>query len=132
MYNQTKLFKKDLMMAVKITSIFLSSCKQFTLAASESLLYDKSIFLEIGMPRNDILINGDEQLKKKVRAILGLKENEKLVLYAPTYRKPNDDYFKESIAISYGIDCEKVCKALEKRFGGKWVFAMRLHPCIVD
>ena len=132
MYNESKIFKKDLMLSVKNTSLFLSSCRRFTEIACESLLYKKDIFWEIGMPRNDILINGDEQLKKKVRAILGLKEDEKLVLYAPTYRKPNDDYFKESIAISYGIDCEKVCKALEKRFGGKWVFAMRLHPCIVD
>ena len=132
MYNESKIFKKDLMLSVKNTSLFLSSCRRFTEIACESLLYKKDIFWEIGMPRNDILINGDEQLKKNVRKSLGLKDGEKLVLYAPTYRKPNDNYFKNSIAISYGIDCKKVCKALEKRFGGKWIFAMRLHPCIID
>jgi CDP-glycerol glycerophosphotransferase len=63
---------------------------------------------------------------------LGLKDGEKLILFAPTYRKPDDNYFKDSIAISYGVDCDRVCKAMAHRFGGTWRFAYRLHPCVVN
>ena len=132
MYNDSWLFKKDLLLSAKATTIFLSTCKKFTEIASDSLLLPTDIFWEIGMPRNDMLVHRDEQRYQAIRQRLGLKDNEKLVLYAPTYRKPNDNYFKESIAVSYGIDCERVCTALNKRFGGDWKFGFRLHPCIVN
>ena len=132
MYTDTWLFRHDLMLSAKQTTVFLSTCKRFTEIAVDSLLMPENIFWEIGMPRNDMLINRNRKQYNEIRKKLGLKDDEKLVLYAPTYRKPNDNYFKESIAISYGIDCERVCRALSRRFGGKWKFGFRLHPCVVN
>jgi CDP-glycerol glycerophosphotransferase (TagB/SpsB family) len=78
------------------------------------------------------MIKGNEEIRNKVRKAIGLKENQKLILFAPTYRKPDDNYFKESIAISYGVDTERVVKAMQKRFGGEWVFAFRYHPAVTN
>jgi len=43
--------------------------------------------LEIGYPRNDILLRAEaEQIRQRTRAELGIPEDRKAVLYAPTYR----------------------------------------------
>ncbi len=132
MFEDTYLFRKDLLLAARQTDVFLSTCKKFTSALNRSNLIPLNRFWEIGMPRNDILVNGNTELRVRVRKKLGLHDGEYLVLFAPTYRKPEDNYFKESIAISYGIDCGRVCKALKKRFGGEWKFGFRLHPCVTN
>ena len=54
------------------------------------------------------------------------------MLYAPTYRKQNDNAFLSSISANYAIDVQGVLSALKKRFGGEWVFLFRFHPCIVN
>lgn len=82
------------------------------------MLYFKDIFCKIGMLRNDILINGNEQLNRNARKAIGLKNNEKLILYAPTHRKTSDDCFKNFISISYQIDCKRACTALKKDLVG--------------
>ncbi len=132
MYNDSELFKKDLRLQGNYTSAFLSSCKRFTEEVSRAMLVPKNVFWEIGLPRNDMLLRGNDALRSEVRKKLGLKEDEKLILFAPTYRKINDNYFKDSVAISYGVDTKRVCSAMEQRFGGKWKFAMRYHPCVVN
>lgn len=132
MYNDSKMFRKDLRLQGDHTSLFLSSCGRFTDVISKSMLVPKEVFWGIGMPRNDVMIHGDEELRQAVREKIGLKEDEKLILFAPTYRKINDNYFKDSVAISYGVDAKRVCAAMEQRFGGKWRFAMRYHPCVVN
>lgn len=131
-YEDTPLFRKDLRLSAKAVTVFLSTCTRFTEVISDSFLVEKEKFWEIGMPRNDILLRDFDEGRQTVRERLGLKEGEKLVLYAPTYRKAKDNYFKDSVAIDYGIDCDRVCKALSKRFGGNWRFGYRLHPSVVN
>ena len=114
MYENTRLFRKDLMLSSKKTSVFISSSGRFTDITSDSMLISKTVFWEIGMPRNDILIHTDSVYRSKIRKKIGLADDEKLVLYAPTYRKPDDNYFKQSIGIDYGIDPKRVCLALKK------------------
>ena len=130
MYEDSRLFRKDLLLASSNTNVFLSTNKKFTCELSRALLIPKKKFWEIGMPRNDKLLNIDKNREKRIKIAIGIKPEEKLVLYAPTYRKPDDNYYKKSIAIKYDIDSHLVCKALKERFGGEWVFAYRLHPCV--
>ena len=118
------------MFSAKNTNLFLSTNKRFTKEISRAMLVPIELFWEIGMPRNDVLINKHTDNIDEIKKKIGLKATQKLVLYAPTYRKPDDNYFKESITIQYNIDKEKVCKALHERFDGDWVFAYRLHPCV--
>lgn len=128
MFEDTYLFRKDLELSSKHTDVFLSTNSKFTEVVSNAIYMPKNVFWEIGMPRNDILINGNEELKKCIRKKIGLNDDEKLVLFAPTYRKIDNNYFKSSVSIPYGIDCDRVRLALHTRFGGNWRFAFRLHP----
>ncbi len=130
--NPNHLYKRDLQLAAKKTTVFTSTCTKFTEVISTSLLIPREVFVHVGMPRNDILVNTEENtgLREIIRARIGLLSDEKLVLYAPTYRKKNDNSFGQSIAPNYGLDPARVCKALQTRFGGKWRFAVRFHPQI--
>ncbi len=130
MFEDSKFFRKDMMLSSKQINVFLSTNKKFSKVISKACLISEDVFWEIGMPRNDRLLHLNEENISKIRTKIGLKESQKLVLYAPTYRKPSDNYYKGSIAIPYDIDRDTVCKALKERFGGEWVFAYRLHPCV--
>lgn len=131
-YSRSKFFQKDLLLQSRQTNLFLSTCTKFTEVISAAMLIPQSNFWEIGMPRNDMLLHQDEKQRTAIREKLGLKEEEKLILFAPTYRKIDDNYFKDSIAISYGVDVQRVCAAMQQRFGGTWRFAMRYHPCVTN
>lgn len=130
MFEDSRYFRKDMMLSAKQTNCFLSTNKKFTECISKACLIPKDIFWEIGMPRNDRLINKARDNTEKTKEKIGIKQNQRLVLYAPTYRKPADNYYRGSIAIQYNIDSKMVCEALKKRFGGDWAFAYRLHPCV--
>lgn len=132
MYEDTPLFRKDLALSSTKTNLFLSSCTRFSEVFEEDMLIPRSVFWEIGLPRNDMIMHPDAASREEIRKQIGLSSDEKLILYAPTYRKVADNYFNDSIAIEYGIDPDRVCAAMEKRFGGKWRFAFRLHPCAVN
>ncbi len=129
-YNVSSFYRHELKLAANKTSVFLASSVKFADCMSHSLIIPRNRFVEVGMPRNDVLLNGNPDTIKSVRNEIGLKDNERMVLYAPTYRRINTDSFGESVAIDYGIDCNRVIEALSKRFGGEWRFAVRLHPQI--
>ncbi len=132
MYGDTYLFRKDLALASKETNLLLTTCEKFKQIYCCAMLEAPEKFWNIGMPRNDCLKNVDITTSEKIRKKIGLMDGVKLVLFAPTYRKAQDNYFNDSIAISYGINEELVCETLKKRFGYKWIFAYRYHPCITN
>ena len=72
-------------------------------------------------PQLSILINTPRELKEKVYDTFGLKPDDKIVLYSPTFRQSSD------VKI-YFWEYEKIIPALEERFGGHFVFLLRLHP----
>lgn len=76
--------------------------------------------LEYGHPRNDLLVNGDDAVVEKVKKHFGI-EGKKVMFYAPTFR---EDYRLDC----YRIDYAGLKQALEQKFGGEWVFVVRLHP----
>ena len=132
MYSNSPVFRADLKLQAKQTNAFLSTCTRFTEEFSRALIIPKERFWEIGMPRNDSMLRPDEMLRQEVRRKIGLQEDEKLILFAPTYRKVDDNYFRDSVAINYGLDKERAVKAMQQRFGGKWRFAVRYHPNVVN
>ncbi len=132
MYSNSRIFRADLKLQSKQTSLFLSTCSRFTEEFSRALIIPKEVFWGVGMPRNDIMLHPDEVLRRQVREKIGLADDEKLILFAPTYRKVDDNYFRDSVAISYGVDSARVVRAMEQRFGGKWRFAVRYHPNVVN
>lgn len=77
--------------------------------------------LEYGHPRNDIFYTDRAEAVKKVREAYGISQNQKLLLYVPTFR----DGKKEKAALPDG---RRMKESLIKRFGGDWVLALRQHP----
>ena len=108
-------------------SLYLSSSNAFTSLTIRDALNFKGEVLEKGMPRNDIMLNPQKMsiVAQIVRNSLGLKEDEKLALYAPTYREG-------SSITSYGLDFEMLASALSKRFGSSWRVAFRGHHVVSD
>lgn len=74
-----------------------------------------------GHPRNDILLGDTEAVTEKVKSYFGIAAGKKMLLYAPTFR----DQFDSSC---YELDFQRLRQALEERFGGEWVFLVRMHP----
>lgn len=86
--------------------------------------YDGEIAL-YGSPRNDIFFEKNSNIPAVVRKFFGLPQNQKILLYAPTFRA--DDSVE-----CYALDAENALKACESRFGGDWTALIRLHPNVAQ
>lgn len=105
--------------------LFLSGSRSFTDTASGSFGFPREIFLEAGLPRNDILVTGDSGVKDRVKAALGIPPEKKVLLYAPTFRKGG-------FGPGEGLDYARVCESLSRRFGGDWVVLLRQHYFVAE
>lgn len=72
--------------------------------------------LEVGYPRTDVLVNATEEHRAAVRAALGIRPEQRAILYAPTHRD-NDAAYVERLDL----------KRLSDRLGDDWVVLARLH-----
>lgn len=102
--------------------LFLSSSKAFTKYAIKEAFGYKGEIAEVGLPRNDILFKvGDhESIAIEVRRQLGIDNDTKVLLFAPTWRNYKTDKYEK-------IDVDGLLKACKERFGGNWVFVFRGH-----
>ena len=91
----------------------------------QSFWYSGPVF-ETGSPRNDIFFDKDDCVNLKVRSALGVKREERIVLYAPTFRQSVDSF------LAYDVDSILFRRCLEKKFGGSWRFLVRLHPNLIN
>ena len=89
---------------------------------SRSFGIPKEKFLEAGLPRNDILVNYTDEHRQTIRINLGIKPNQTVILYCPTFREYDKD---ESLGVVMAppIDLRK----WEKELGNKYVLLMRAH-----
>lgn len=84
--------------------------------------------LESGYPRNDIFHREDRaEIAAQVRKRLGIPEDRRVVLYAPTWR---DD--KRHSATKFALDLQVDLAAAERELGDDHVFLFRKHPKILD
>jgi CDP-glycerol glycerophosphotransferase len=105
----------------------LSHCDLFVAAsdygvkkARQGLLYEGEVIVE-GMPRNDKLVCIDKYSDdiKKIRKSLGIGNDVKVLLYAPTYRD-------EKRSQQCVIDISASLSSLEN-CGDKWICLVRYH-----
>ena len=84
--------KKQAVAAGKNTSLFVSSCQKATELEFRGAFSYEGEVLEVGMPRNDCLVRGEYLASAtKVREQYNITPSERIVLYAPTYRKCDRD-----------------------------------------
>ena len=82
----------------------------------------KGELMEVGYPKNDLLIANPPEVREKVYAALKLPENTKFILYAPTFRDQTIGG-----AISANFSAEALLKAMEAETGEKWMILNRGH-----
>lgn len=102
--------------------VFISNGKKMTELYRNSFWYNGYI-LESGFPRNDILFENNNDTIEKVKKFFKIDINTRIFLYAPTFRNSGK-------VDMYNLDLTMCIKEFEKKFGGKWVGLIRLHPNI--
>lgn len=101
------------------------SCSKFmTGLYRNSFWYDGEI-LEVGAPRNDVLLKDNADIREKVCALLDVDPNKRIVLYAPTFRA-------NKAMDAYCIDYARLKNSCEKRFNEEFEIVVRLHPNIAN
>lgn len=103
--------------------VMLAFCDTQTEDFRKFYWYPEGEILKEGLPRNDRLLTSSANEVARIRQVFGIKEDCKLLLYAPTFRQNHD------LSV-YNIDYSRCVAALEKRFGGTWKVLLRLHPNI--
>lgn len=107
-----------------VCDLLLSGCKYSTEIFKRAFWYNGEIF-EHGSPRNDLLFQHNHNLKKMIFNRLEISTKNKIVLYAPTFRKNNN---LEIYQYNYNI----LLKTLRQRFGGTWTMLIKLHPHLLS
>jgi len=80
---------------------------------------------EFGYPRNDIFANPKQKISLQVRSFFNIDSSTSILLYAPTFRKTS------ALWDQLVLDLPRLLLNLEKKFNGKWVCLLRLHPWAV-
>ncbi|MGL5351798.1 MAG: CDP-glycerol glycerophosphotransferase family protein [Clostridium sp.] len=118
--NYVEMAKKDSLKC----DLLLSGCKFSTEIFEKAFWYSGKIF-EHGTPRNDIFFAENSLKIKRIKKLLNIDDQKKIILYAPTFRKG------DSLEV-YSIDYGKVVSELSKRFNGEWIFLVKLHPHLIS
>jgi CDP-glycerol glycerophosphotransferase len=109
----------------KKADLFISNSKYGTNKYRKAFWYNGEI-LECGFPRNDIFYS-QQTTEKRLRLLssLGIKEDIKLAIYAPTFRKSHTTE-------QMNLDISNLLRSLTERFGGAWHLLIRLHPLDIN
>lgn len=108
----------------KHIDLLLSNCRFWTRCFQSCFWYDGPI-LEKGLPKNDLYFQDISGMRLKIRTYYRLPADVKLVLYVPTWRENRKLHV-------YHLDFEGCLDAFEKRFGGRWIMLVRLHPNVSE
>lgn len=85
-------------------------------------LPEKCSILEYGVARNDIYFR-EEEFRDELKHRLGFSRDEKILLYAPTFRDGGE-------TDCYNLDFERLRKVLCQSTQADWKIVVRLHPNI--
>jgi CDP-glycerol glycerophosphotransferase len=116
-------YVKNAIHDAKMTDLMISGCQVRSELYKQSFWYSGEI-MECGSPRNDILFKTNS-CRDKIYNQYGLKSNQKIVLYAPTFRDNHN-------ISAYDINFSSLLETLKLTQGGEWVCFLRLHPAVHD
>ena len=101
-------------------SFLLSGCAKSSEIFRRAFWYDGEI-VPTGTPRIDMLLSDDQDMRKYIKAKLGLDRQIHVVMYAPTFRE------SKNLDV-YDLDLNGLCYSLRDKWGGNWCVLLRLHP----
>jgi putative glycero-phosphotransferase len=126
--NKSKYEIKKIRKLSEKTSYFLASSSKVKNTKSKAHLLDENKFLCFGTPRNDLFFKECESLKKQIKKKLGISSENRILLYAPTFRNKKGGGLDEK---RYEIlDIDNLINMLEKKWNCKWVILYRAHHTI--
>lgn len=114
-----KMAKKD----SKKTDVMVSGSKHSTEIYRRAFWFSGEI-LEIGTPRNDILFNNNDMLVNNIREKIGIPKDNKVLLYAPTFR--NNYQYDYNL-----LEVKKLKNILEKNSNENWIILIKFHPNMI-
>ena len=94
---------------------------RFTSAFRLKQLGLEEILIRTGYPRNDLLHSFDEAFVREQKKKLGIPEDKKVILYAPTFRdnQPNGAGYVYDIALDFD--------RMQRELGEEYVVLLRIH-----
>lgn len=126
-YSASPLYKYEVYRQTRQWDYLIAANKFSSDVFRSCFLFDKEM-LEFGYPRNDILYAPDREEKAAaIRKKLGIPENKKTILYAPTWRD-DEFYGKGQYKFTLKLDLPKMREAL----GDEYVILLRTHYFIAD
>ena len=107
---------------------YLVSANPFSTKTFRSCFMYEGKMLEYGYPRNDILYwPNKNQIAKELRQKLGIPEDKKTILYAPTWRD-DEHYGKGEYKFTLALDL----KLMMEKLSDEYVVLLRTHHYIAD
>ncbi len=110
-----------------LADYFLSNSDYCRKVYPKKLLYNGPL-LQVGSPRVDILVNDRTDIRRAIRERYGIQQEDKIVMYAPTFRGGNQKGEKRVISEIPSLDFDMLRDTLHQRFGSNWCIFPRLHP----
>lgn len=101
--------------------------KWFETILPKGLLYDGAS-IKTGAPRCDILYGDKTAQREAFRLRFHLQMDDKIVLFAPTFRESSQNGVRSVFSETWSIDFARLIRNLEKKFGGRWRVCIRVHP----
>jgi CDP-glycerol glycerophosphotransferase len=89
-YTGAQAHRKRMLRDVRRWDYLVSPSRRYTEIFRGAFGYEGEV-LEIGNPRNDVLVNDDGTRRRAVRDHLGLRPDDRVILYAPTWREDAGD-----------------------------------------
>ncbi|TDW13948.1 CDP-glycerol:poly(glycerophosphate) glycerophosphotransferase [Breznakia blatticola] len=108
----------------KMTDLIISGSRQYSEVYKNKFWYNGPL-LEIGTMRNDVLFKDNNTRVKIIKQKLQIPLNQKVVLYAPTFR--NNPDLSINFDFDYGMNYEMISEAFEKMIGEN-IILVKQHP----
>lgn len=120
---------KRVKFSLESCDFIISSCQRFSEAITLDTAINKVnphiVFLKFGMPRNDVFFSKSkmQELKQKVFNRYHISAEQKIILYAPTFR---------SHEFNNSLDVVGLLQVLREKFKKDFVLFLRSHPHVKD
>ncbi|MBY0097112.1 bifunctional glycosyltransferase/CDP-glycerol:glycerophosphate glycerophosphotransferase [Mesobacillus maritimus] len=126
-YSANPRYKRDFFLQSRAWDYLLSPNRYSSDIFRSAFKFEKEM-LEYGYPRNDLLYAPDRMVRaSQIKKALGIPEEKKVVLYAPTWR--DDDFYEPG---KYKFDLKLDLKKMKDKLGEQYVVALRMHYFIAD
>lgn len=126
-YSANPRYKRDFYMQSRAWDYLLSPNQYSSEIFRSAFKFDNEM-LEYGYPRNDILYSPQkDKIVARVKKSIGIPEDKKVVLYAPTWR--DDDFYEPG---KYKFQLQLDLYKMKEFLGDEYVVALRMHYFIAD